>query len=95
MISSSICERVVVLLATLASPQRELENKPIVVVAEGERFRPMDDKGWRVTQQDDSYASMTFGGMWMTHGACLGAPSASKDAGRMQKVSRRMMTKGS
>src|SRR5215213_8008073 len=50
---------------------------PTVVVAEGERFTPLDKKGWKVTSQDDSYASHTYGGMWMTHGGCLGAPADS------------------
>ena len=46
-----------------------------VVVAEGEAFKPLDDKGWKVTHQDDSYASHTYGGMWSTHGGLLGAPA--------------------
>lgn len=58
-----------------------------VVIAEGERFRPRDgDKGWKVTQQNDSYASHSYGGMWLTHGACLGAPADSVDAVATQTV---------
>jgi hypothetical protein len=48
-----------------------------IVVAEGEMFQPQDAKGWKVTHQDDSYGSHTYGGMWMTHGGCLGAPADS------------------
>src|SRR5205085_10949202 len=48
-----------------------------VIVAEGESFQVQDKKGWRVTHQNDSYGSHTYGGMWMTHGACLGAPADS------------------
>jgi hypothetical protein len=44
-----------------------------VIVAEGESFKVGDVKGWRLTHQNDSYGSHTYGGMWMTHGACLGA----------------------
>ena len=44
-----------------------------IIVAEGEQFTPKDAKGWKVTSQDDSYGSHTYGGMWMTHGGCLGA----------------------
>src|SRR5690348_14953131 len=57
-----------------------------VVIAEGERFRPLDDKGWKLTHQNDSYGSHTYGGMWMTHGACLGAPADSADSVATQTV---------
>ncbi len=57
-----------------------------IIVAEGERFRPLDKNGWKLTRQDDSYASHTYGGMWMTHGACLGAPSDSKDSVATQTI---------
>jgi hypothetical protein len=56
-----------------------------VVVAEGERFTPQG-KGWKATAQDDSYASHTYGGMWMTHGGCLGAPADSDGAVAVQAV---------
>jgi hypothetical protein len=48
-----------------------------VVIAEGEHFKPLDQKGWRVVHQDDSYASHSYGGMWSTHGGLLGAPADS------------------
>lgn len=59
---------------------------PDVVVAEGERFAPKDAKGWKVTPQDDTYASHTYGGMWMTHGGCLGAPADSEGSVATQTV---------
>ena len=68
--------------AALAGPARAAD----VVIAEGERFRPLDDKGWKVTHQNDSYGSHTYGGMWMTHGACLGAPADSADSVATQTV---------
>src|SRR5262245_48895161 len=48
-----------------------------IIIAEGESFTPLDDKGWKLTHQDDSYGSHSYGGMWMTHGGCLGAPADS------------------
>jgi hypothetical protein len=57
-----------------------------VIVAEGEQFRPLDNKGWKVTHQDDSYGSHTYGGMWMTHGGCLGAPADSAGSVAVQTV---------
>jgi hypothetical protein len=48
-----------------------------ILILEGESFTPQDDKGWKLTHQNDSYGSHTYGGMWMTHGACLGAPAGS------------------
>ena len=48
-----------------------------IVIAEGESFQPKDDKGWKVTHQNDTYGSHSYGGMWMTHGGCLGAPADS------------------
>ncbi len=51
-----------------------------IVIAEGEKFTPAGARGWKVTHQDDSYGSHTYGGMWMTHGACLGAPADSVGA---------------
>jgi len=59
---------------------------PTVVVAEGERFAPKDDKGWKPTHQDDSYGSHSYGGMWMTHGGCLGAPADSAGSVATQAV---------
>ncbi|MBI3821092.1 MAG: hypothetical protein HY289_00255, partial [Planctomycetes bacterium] len=51
-----------------------------IIIAEGESFTPLDSKGWKVTHQQDSYASHTYGGAWMTHGGCLGAPADSVDS---------------
>jgi hypothetical protein len=48
-----------------------------IIVAEGERFKALDNKGWKITRQDDSYGSHTYGGMWMTNGGCMGAPAES------------------
>jgi hypothetical protein len=48
---------------------------PEVIVAEGERFRPEKDQGWRVAEQDETHASINFGGMFLTHGAALLAPA--------------------
>ena len=56
------------------------------VVAEGEKFQPQDEMGWRVTHQDDSWASHTYGGMWSTHGALLGAPADSVGSVAVQTV---------
>lgn len=48
-----------------------------IIIAEGESFTPLDAKGWKVTHQEDSYGSHTYGGMWTTQGGCLGAPADS------------------
>jgi hypothetical protein len=69
------------LLAALAGPVRA-----DIVVAEGEMFQPQDTKGWKVTHQDDTYGSHSYGGMWMTHGGCLGAPADSVGALATQTV---------
>ncbi|MCE9591661.1 MAG: beta-galactosidase trimerization domain-containing protein [Planctomycetes bacterium] len=66
-----------------AKPAKPAAAKPPephydVVVAQGESFKPLDDKGWKPTVQDDSYASHTYGGMWVVNGALLGAPAASE-----------------
>lgn len=65
-----------VLVACLAGAAR-LRGADLVV-AEGERFTPQG-KGWAVTPMDESYASHSYGGMWLTHGACLGAAADGKD----------------
>jgi hypothetical protein len=67
------------LLAACAAPAAE------VVVAEGEFFRPQGP-GWAVTPMDDSYAAHSYGGMWLTHGACLGAAADGQDAVAVQAV---------
>ncbi|MGD0090927.1 MAG: beta-galactosidase trimerization domain-containing protein [Planctomycetota bacterium] len=64
----------------------EAAPAPTVVVAEGEAFKPLDDKGWKVTFQDDSYASHTYGGMWVTNGGLLGAPAESEGSVAVQAV---------
>ena len=56
------------------------------VVAEGEQFQSLDNHGWQVTHQDDSWASHTSGGMWSTHGALLGAPADSVGSVAAQTV---------
>ena len=62
-----------------------------VVVAEGEHFQPQpakqnDAHGWQVLHQDDSYATQTFGAMWVTHGGLLGARADVADAVATSKV---------
>ncbi|MDP6637460.1 MAG: beta-galactosidase trimerization domain-containing protein [Phycisphaerae bacterium] len=63
--------------ASAAPKKAPAAPKPAVVVAEGERFRPADDKGWKVTHQEQSYGSHIYGGMWSTFGGLLGAPADS------------------
>ena len=75
-----LCSLVLVALVTQSIPAAE------IVVAEGERFQPRDNKGWKVTSQNDSYGSHTYGGMWMTHGGCLGAPAESVDSVAVQPI---------
>ena len=48
-----------------------------LIIAEGEKFTPQDSGGWKLTRQADSWASHTYGGMWVTHGALLEAPHHS------------------
>ncbi|MFN4260552.1 MAG: beta-galactosidase trimerization domain-containing protein [Gemmataceae bacterium] len=57
-----------------------------IIVAEGEQFQPQDDKGWKVIHQQDSFASHTYGGMWVTHGGLLGAAADSVDSVAAQKI---------
>lgn len=56
------------------------------VIAEGEQFQPLDDKGWVVTHQDNSWASHTYGGMWVSHGGLMGAPANSVGSVAVQQV---------
>jgi len=56
------------------------------VFAEGEKFLTLDDKGWQVTHQDDSWASHTYGGAWTTHGGLLGAPADSVGSVAVQAI---------
>lgn len=62
------------------------EVHPTIVVAEGEKFTTQGNDGWELTPQDQSWASHSYGGMWATHGALLGAPAASAGAVATQKV---------
>jgi hypothetical protein len=62
---------------------------PTVIVAEGEFFTPQpakDGGAWKLTPQDHSYASHTYGGMWSNNGALIGAPAASVGAVATQKI---------
>lgn len=77
---SAFCLTVVTLCLRAASAQGE------IIVAEGERFKPLDNNGWNITHQDDSYASHTYGGMWVTHGGGLGAPAASSGSVAVQAI---------
>ncbi|MFQ3592795.1 MAG: hypothetical protein SNJ82_06330 [Gemmataceae bacterium] len=52
---------------------------PIVLVAEAERFE-VQRGDWKPTPQDFSYASHTYGGMWVSQGGLLGAPADSDGA---------------
>ena len=56
------------------------------IIVEGERFTPLDDKGWHVTHQDHSWASHTYGGAWSTHGGLLGAPADSVGSVATQSI---------
>lgn len=51
-----------------------------VLIAEGEQFKPLDAKGWKVIHQNDSYASHTYGGAWVSQGGLLAAPATSVDS---------------
>lgn len=52
-------------------------DAPTIVIAEGTRFLPRDDQGWRIVHQDDSWASHSYGGMWVMHGGLIAAPADS------------------
>src|ERR1051326_1233260 len=78
---TTICVLVVGLTAASA--------EPTVVVAEGEFFTPQAAKAgadWKLTPQEQSYASHTYGGMWAMNGALIGAPAQSVDAVATQKI---------
>ena len=72
------------LVAILAGPSASALGQT-VVVAEGERFQTSDD-GWRVLHQDQSYATQSFGAMWVTHGGLLGAAADVAGATATAKV---------
>jgi hypothetical protein len=59
---------------------------PGAIVALSEQFTVGGTNGWRMTPQDLSYASHTYGGMWVTHGGLLGAPAEAVGAVARQTV---------
>lgn len=59
---------------------------PTLIVAEGEKFNVRDSRGWKLTPQDESWASHSYGGMWSTHGALIGAPANSSRSVATQTV---------
>jgi hypothetical protein len=61
-------------------------NEPALIVAEGEFFRLQGQKGWQVVHQDDSYASHTYGGMWVMNGGLLGAPLGDEGSVAIRKI---------
>ena len=63
--------------APFAMAQVDEVVHPNVIVAEGEKFTPQDEGGWKRLRQDDTWASHSYGAMWVTHGALLGAPATS------------------
>lgn len=81
---SAIC-----LIALCSTPTWLLaaDGDPTIVIAEGEKFQPQGEKGWQVTHQDESYASHTYGGMWVSQGGLLGAKADSVGAVATQNVS--------
>jgi hypothetical protein len=74
------------IMADALSGQTQRPEEPTVVVAEGERFEITDSKGWGVRHQDQSYASQSFGGMWVTHGGLLGAAADSVESVAVQQI---------
>src|SRR5689334_17862478 len=82
--STTIAVFVAALLSSLAFAA------PTIVVAEGEFFTPQPGAKpgaeWKLTRQDDSYASHTYGGMWATNGALIGAAADSDGAVATQKI---------
>ena len=67
---------VIFLLTTLAALSQD--TVPAVIVVEGESFKPQGE-GWRVIHQEDSYASHTYGGMWVSQGGLLNAAADTKE----------------
>lgn len=72
--------------AKVVANPRAKETDPWVIVAEGEFFKVQDKKGWQVVEQDDSYASHTYGGMWVHNGALMGAPADSEGSIAIQNI---------
>lgn len=61
--------------------------QPQIVIAEGEHFKTVGKKvGWKLTPQDESWASHTYGGMWVTNGAGISAPANNYNAVATQAV---------
>src|SRR5687767_1015270 len=64
--------------------------QPTVIVAEGEFFTPAPGakagQEWKLTPQDESHASHSYGGMWVMNGALIGAPAESADAVATRKI---------
>ncbi|MHC5055218.1 MAG: hypothetical protein ACYTKD_10945 [Planctomycetota bacterium] len=75
----------VLTVASLA-PERASAAEPTVIVAEGERFAPEDDRGWRVMHQDRSHGSHAYGGMWVSFGGLIGAPAEGSGSVAKQTV---------
>jgi hypothetical protein len=71
------------IITSLALPHAACAD---IIVAEGESFKVQDDKGWRVTHQNDSYGSHTYGGMWMSQGGCLGAPADKSGSVALRRI---------
>jgi hypothetical protein len=59
---------------------------PVVIVAEGESFAPQGKDGWEVIPQDRSFASHTYGGMWVSQGGLLSVPARQEGAVAVRKV---------
>ena len=83
-IATALIAPAVVLGAGAASAQ------PTVIVAEGEFFTPQPGakagQEWKLTPQDQSHASHSYGGMWSMNGALIGAPADSADAVATRKI---------
>ncbi|MBA3684399.1 MAG: beta-galactosidase trimerization domain-containing protein [Planctomycetes bacterium] len=73
----SLCLAASLTVVPIASAE---EIAPTVVIAEGESFTAAAGSGWMATHQDDSYASHTYGGMWVMNGGLLGAAPDSAGA---------------
>lgn len=74
------------ILALCPQVSQAQDTEPTIIIAEGEKFEPMSKDGWQVTHQNDSYASHTYGGMWVSQGGLLGAKADSVDAVATQTV---------
>src|SRR5438128_12604312 len=90
MIHRTIRPIAVILFALLFGIGARAGAAPTIILAEGEFFSPQPGAKagaeWRITPQDQSYASHTYGGMWATNGALIGAPADSADVVATQKI---------